>query len=277
MEKKEGMKNITIKFTIGIVIIAIISQAINIFALGLDIFMKAEETITGETNHISIIVSILIQLLSFIIMYYIMNKIVLKNTVVKKEDIVKIIRNIVIVSMIAVLTNMIIVGNAELIGLKNLVINMIAIILIIPIERKMLNNRSDIDEETKRKQNKVMICYIMVITLIIFVAIGIICMKTISEDNEQIIMSLFLVRDIDGIQKSNIEQSLRNSKYVESYEYISEEEAEEQMSEKLENLSIEYTNLIPFPAKFEIKVRSKNIDKIKEIYEQMEGIRKISF
>lgn len=274
MEEKEELRNITVKFTIGIVIIAIIGQAINMFSLGLDIFMKAQETVMGERNDISTIVSILIRLSSFIIMYYIMNKIILKNIIVKKENVVKLIRNIVIISIIAVLINMILVKDVELVGLENLVIYMIAIILFIPIERKMLNNKSDIDEDTKKKQNKTIIYCIIVIILIIFVAIGVISIKNNSEDNELISMSIFLVRDIDEIQKDNIEQSLKNSEYVENYVYISEEGAEKLVSEKYGNLSAGYTNL--FPAKFEIKVKSKNIDKINKIYEQMEGIKKIS-
>lgn len=274
MEKEKELKNITAKFTIGIVIITIISQAINMFSLGLDIFMKVQETVTGERNDISTIISILIRLLSFIIMYYIMNKIILKNAIIKKENVVKLIRNIIIISVIAVLINVIIVGKVESIGLENLVIYMTATILLIPIERKMLNNKSDIDEDTKKKQNKTIIYCIIVIILIIFVAIGIISIKNTSKDNEIISMSIFLIRDIGEIQKDNIEQSLKNSEYVENYVYISEEDAEKQMLEKYGNLSARYTNL--FPAKFEIKVKSKNMDKVNEIYEKMEGISKIS-
>lgn len=282
MEEKKEAKNITIKFAIGIIIISIISQLINIFILGIALQVKANDIIVGRNNNSIIITfSILIQILTFFIMYYIMNKIILNNRKIKKENTSKIIRNIVIISIIIILINAIIIfGKDESIAIEYIISYTLAIILTLPIEKRMLNSKTEIDEEIKRKQNKIIIYSIIVLCTIIFVTIGMVAIKENGEKNKQIGMKIFLEQDISEIQKNNIEQSLKESECIESFEYISKEDALNQMKEKFKDKEYllegyEGKNNI-FTASFNLKIKSKNVDKIKEIYENMNGVKKIT-
>lgn len=283
VEEKKELKNITIKYAIGIIIISIISQLINIFILGVVLQVKADDIIVGRNtnNGIITIFSILIQLVTFFIMYYIMNKIILNNRKMKKENTSKIIRNIAIISIIIISINAIIIfEKAESMAIEYIISYTIATILILPIEKRMLNSKSEIDEEIKRKQNKTIIYSIIVLCIIIFITIGMVVIKENGENNKQIGMTIFLEQDISEIQKNNIEQTFKESEYIENFEYISKEDALNQMKEKFADKEYllegyEGMNNI-FPASFKIKIKSKNVDKIKEIYENMNGVKKIT-
>lgn len=283
MEEKK-LKSMTIKYIIGILVATIFFKFINRFTLGLSTYIKSAEIISyGVVTNKAIIISNLIKILSFIVIYYIMNKIILINSRVNKEDTAKLIRNIVIISIIAILMNQIIIrlsidavkANNIIDAVKDIIVYTISLILFIPIERKILNNKSEIDEEIKRKQNKTILYCLSILICIVVICIIVIMAENIIENEEKITISIELERDIDEVQRNDIEQSLRDLKYVKSCKYISKEEVISQMEEIWGMPLGNYYDI--FSGKFHIEVKRKHVDEINEIYKGMEGIDEIKY
>jgi len=274
MEEKKELKNITIKLAIGLIIINIISHILKVLILGIEMNRITYYISRGIKYNEKLITSI--SSLSFFIilifLYYFMNKIVFKGIEIKKDNIIKIIRNTSIINFFIILINILILfENEQLLVIKYSIIYSMSTIIMILKQKKILYNKYEKNEIPNRK----IIFYIGIFVLVIIISLFVLIGKENFLNKQLKQVNIFLEIDINEKQKEKIVQSLKELKDVKILNYISKEKMIEEIRKKYGNKFNGYENALGVE-KIEIKIENKNIDKIKNIYQDMEGINYIS-